>query len=778
MTKMEAALHYAAKGWAVFPLTPNTKIPYEGSHGFKDATTNDRCITNWWTQSPTSNIGIATGKTFVVLDVDPRHGGDNSLNALEQQYGALPETPMSLTGGGGVHYLFACPDTREIRCSAGTLGPGLDVKVEGGYIVVPPSIHPNGTVYEWDAAHHPDDMPLAPVPPWLLYKLTAQPDRTDAPKDGERIPVGQRNEALTREAGRLRRIGLSETELEATLLAINRERCLPPLSDDEVHDIAASVARYPKGEDHGKAQSDHGPIKELADEILASEHFARDAGGQLYVFTDGAYRPHGEVSISQHVKAILLANGGTKQWSSHRAREVQEYIRVDAPLLWERPPVDTLNLRNGLLNLSTGTLRPHAPEYLSPVQLPVAYEPTALCPLWDSFIARVLPDDCRRLPYELVTASLRGEVSDQQAVLLVGAGENGKSTLLAAIVAFLGRENVSSLALQRLELDKFSVVRLLGKLANICADLSSDHLANTSTFKALTGGDPLTAERKFQGSFEFVSFARLLFSTNHYPQSKDSSQAFFRRWLVIPFDAVIDPHERIPNLAVRLAEPHELSGVLNLALSLLPAMTTRGGFSQSETTRAAMMEFREMTDPLAAWVERATDTTPHGITSKKDLHIAYGAHADANGRPPMSPKSFYAGVKRLRPGLTEAQRRIHGEIRDVFLGIALKGQNGGTVSALSAHSAHSSQISLGCTEKEKERAIGLSRRNELNGLTPLTGGREPCFACRGTQFWQSIHGAVTCGECHPPSSPSLVAEWINGLPHGPGGKRPVTGKQS
>lgn len=763
MTVLEAAARsYATRGWPVFPLEPNSKIPYKGSRGFKDATTDENRVTDWWTQFPASNIGVSTGKKLVVLDVDPRHGGDDSLRSLEQQYGPLPETVISLTGGSGTHYWFAYPAHREIRCSAGTLGPGLDVKAHGGYIVVPPSIHPNGTAYSWDAAHHPDDVALAPVPRWLLDKLTAHPDRSDSPKGGERILEGQRNEALTREAGRLRRMGLTETELAAALLEINRGRCTPPLPDDEVRGIAASVAQYPAGDDHGGSRADQGLIKELADEILTTEYFARDAGGQLYVFAGGVYRPHGEASIAQRVKAILLANGDTKKWSSHRAREVTEFIRVDAPLLWDRPPVNTLNLRNGLLDLSTQTLRLHAPDYLSPVQLPVVYEPTALCPLWESFIARVLPKDCHTLPYELVAASMRGEVFDQKAVLFVGPGENGKSTLLDAFVAFLGQENVSSLALQRLELDKFSVVRLLGKLANICADLPSDHLASTSTFKALTGGDRLTAERKFQGSFEFTAFARLLFSTNHYPQSKDSSQAFFRRWLVIPFDAVIDPRERISNLAARLAEPHELSGVLNRALLVLPAMAACGGFSESETTRAAMMEFREMTDPLAAWVERHTDTTPHGITSKKDLHIAYGAHADANGRPPMSPKAFYAGVKRLRPGLTEAQRRIHGEVRDVFLGIELKGQTERHVSALSAHSAHSSQISPECTEEGEERVervMGLSRRNALNGLTPLTVEGEPCFACHGTTFWRSIHGAVVCGTCHPPMSPSLVAKW-------------------
>jgi P4 family phage/plasmid primase-like protien len=467
--------------------------------------------------------------------------------------------------------------------------------------------------------------------------------------------------------------------------------------------------------------TDKGLVKELADAILRTDHFAKDAGGQLYVFEGGAYRPHGQERVLREVKRLLDVNSDTKRWSSHRAREVAEYIGVDAPDLWERPPATVMNLKNGLLDVTTGTLAPHRPDHLSPVQLPVAFDPAATCPQWESFVARVLPDDCRRLPYELVAASMRGAVSDQRAVLLVGAGENGKSTLLDALVAFLGRENVSGLALQRLELDKFATVRLLGKLANVCADLPSEPLAGTSTLKALTGGDRLTAERKFQGSFEFTPFARLLFSTNHYPRSKDSSQAFFRRWLVVPFDAVIAPNERILDLAARLADPHELSGLLNQALAALPAMIRQGGFSPCETTRGAMMEFRDMTDPLAAWVDRFTTLSPDTMVTKKDLLISYNRVAESSARPLMSPKAFYQGVKRLRPGLTEAQRRIHGAVRDVFLGIALKGSPARHASAVSADSAHSFQISLGVPERREERAIELTRGNALNELTEPTG---------------------------------------------------------
>jgi phage/plasmid-associated DNA primase len=93
------------------------------------------------------------------------------------------------------------------------------------------------------------------------------------------------------------------------------------------------------------------------------------------------------------------------------------------------------------------------------VQLPVVFDPTATCPLWETFTSRVFPGDCQELPFEILASAMRGDVSDQKAVLLIGGGENGKTTLLQAVIEFLGSGNISSLTLQRLEVDKFAVVR-------------------------------------------------------------------------------------------------------------------------------------------------------------------------------------------------------------------------------------------------------------------------------------------------------------------------------
>ncbi len=116
---------------------------------------------------------------------------------------------------------------------------------------------------------------------------------------------------------------------------------------------------------------------------------------------------------------------------------------------------------------------------------------------------------------------------------------------------------------------------LNGKLANVVDDLSSRHLADTSTFKRIVGGDPITADRKHRDPLTFRPFARLLFSTNEYPQSADASSGFYDHWLVIPFSAEFrGQHCEVPRqvLAAQLAAPQELSGVLNRALAVPPSI--------------------------------------------------------------------------------------------------------------------------------------------------------------------------------------------------------------
>lgn len=154
MTAHAAAHRYAARGWRVIPVPPGEKYPRGFPNWQTVGTTDLATIDAWWTTNPDHGIGILTGPEsgIFVLDVDVADGkaGDETLHDLERLWGDLPATPTVRTGSGGLHYYFAWPTGADIRNSAsGTLGPGLDIRGAGGFVVAPPSIHPNGHPYEW-----------------------------------------------------------------------------------------------------------------------------------------------------------------------------------------------------------------------------------------------------------------------------------------------------------------------------------------------------------------------------------------------------------------------------------------------------------------------------------------------------------------------------------------------------------------------------------------------------------------------------------------------------
>src|SRR5215470_752443 len=286
MNKMMAiALRYAELGWPVFPAhTPTgdtarpcscmrVTCPQIGEHpchkdtckdngkhqchqavcgsagkhprtknGVHDASTDEAKIKRWWETWKDANIGVAAGKEagIFALDVDPHRGGAEALVSLEAKHGKLPETRTADTGGGGIHYLFKYPDF-PVKNSTGVLGPGLDIKGEGGAIVVAPSLHMSGNRYRWR-----NDEPIADAPEWFLRLLRAEhKSRANGSATiGVAIPEGHRNDTLMSLAGTMRRRGMGAEEIEAALLVTNNKRCDPPLAEDEVRKIDSSACRY------------------------------------------------------------------------------------------------------------------------------------------------------------------------------------------------------------------------------------------------------------------------------------------------------------------------------------------------------------------------------------------------------------------------------------------------------------------------------------------------------------------------------------------------------
>jgi hypothetical protein len=270
----DAALRYAGRRVPVFPV--RGKLPLT-EHGFKDASTNADTIREWFERWPNANVAIPTGRAsgLVVLDVDPRHGGDQSFAALEAKYGPLPATLEARTGGGGRHFFFALGNGQNVRNSNGKLGLGLDVRGDGGYIVAPPSIHPETKrQYVWIKRVKP-----APTPPWLMQESSV-PAAPCESASGAPIPAGQRNDTLARIAGVMRQKGCTPGAIEAALLVENERRCNPPLPEAEVRAIAQSISRYAPAS--GAAQARAEEAQSGADKTQSTE--------PLLIFPEAAWR--------------------------------------------------------------------------------------------------------------------------------------------------------------------------------------------------------------------------------------------------------------------------------------------------------------------------------------------------------------------------------------------------------------------------------------------------------------------------------------------------------
>jgi len=270
---VEFARHYARAGLPILPLhrpigrdnrlactCRRTGCGSPAKHpvaslapqGLKNASTDSWTVERWFADQPW-NVGIATGAVsgIVVLDIDPRHGGDESLAALERQHGPMPPTWRFLTGGGGEHLLFRHPGG-IVTNSAGEIANGIDVRGDGGYIVAPPSQHICGRRYAISVDHHPDETPLADLPAWLLAAV-----RPTAPgikrqpasatewraRIANAVPEGERNVAFARIAGLLLGRRIDPHVCLELLLAFNDSRCVPPLPQPEVVATLASIAR-------------------------------------------------------------------------------------------------------------------------------------------------------------------------------------------------------------------------------------------------------------------------------------------------------------------------------------------------------------------------------------------------------------------------------------------------------------------------------------------------------------------------------------------------------
>jgi putative DNA primase/helicase len=320
----------------------------------------------------------------------------------------------------------------------------------------------------------------------------------------------------------------------------------------------------------------------------------------------------------------------------------------DAFLLIPEPNEDEIliNFKNGTGEVvnSKFTLRPFLAKDFITYQLPYNYDNTAVCPMFDKYLLRVLPDEQSRNLLQEFCGFIFTRLNIEKCLMIIGGGENGKSVFFNILNALIGKENVLNYPLG-LFATEYNRSKLTNILLNYCSEKGLDLSADT--FKTLISGEPMQAREPYGKPFTIRNRAKFIFNTNTLPKETEATEAYFRRFLVLPFEQKIAPEERDIDLADKIKKS-ELAGVFNWVLVGLHRIAKNRKFSECEKSKQAIEDFKKNSDSVQLFLEDENYTKSALCTiALKELHNSYKAFCSDALFKAVSNKTFASRLRAI-----------------------------------------------------------------------------------------------------------------------------------
>lgn len=354
---------------------------------------------------------------------------------------------------------------------------------------------------------------------------------------------------------------------------------------------------------------------------LINEHHIINTEQNIYMYKNGTYIEVEKPYITKLIEDHMIDAENNKFKSNYYVEEVykqtlREFIKFENFNTCRTQ----INLLNCVLNVKTGTSKftkeEHSPTNLNTIQLKHNYNPDAKCDLFNNFLNDTLPKDQQRLLQELMGYALISHNRAKKFFMLYGKGDTGKSVILSILTKIIGNENASGEPLQDLASKKrFTTASLLSKLINVCADLPSTPLEDTSVIKMLTGDDYMKYEKKGKDSIFGYNTAKLYFSANQLPLTYDKSPEFFNRFIIVPFNNVCPKHKQDSEILNKF----NYEAIFNWMLDgLLRLMENNLQFSTTRENELIIENYIQQDSPVVDFVEQWFDLDDKGemITSE------------------------------------------------------------------------------------------------------------------------------------------------------------------
>lgn len=408
----------------------------------------------------------------------------------------------------------------------------------------------------------------------------------------------------------------------------------------------------------------NGKPYDIIDDFIASNivenHHIMILLGKPYYYSSGVFKEDCRgVYIQNLIKMLILP----ELRSDSRIVRVFKLILKDLKL---QVKIDEINLHpkywinflNGFLDVKTGILHEHSPDYRSVNQIPHLYKPGLNIEesVFNKFLLTRIPDpDNRKMLYEFMGYCLFPDIIFQKFLVLVGLGGSGKSVILNQQSRILGANNLSALPLQSLS-ERFSTAFLLNRTCNICGDLSSDAVKGTSVIKQLTGEDLCKAEYKGGDIFFFKNRAKFLFSCNELPTILDDrSNGFYRRILIIRFD---NEGEYISDLYQKLSDEKEIEIIISHIVQGAKSALLRGKIFESRAVLGEVSRLQRDSDSVAAFMESCLESDKEERIKRPDLFAVYEDYCRQEERIALGKTAFFKALRTKGFG----ESKVHGII--------------------------------------------------------------------------------------------------------------------
>lgn len=368
----------------------------------------------------------------------------------------------------------------------------------------------------------------------------------------------------------------------------------------------------------------------------------------IYAYTGKYWQPVDKEEMKKFLSNAAIAMGipVTKAIYFEFADKLlkQFQFRISQAYLNSNSNKVMISLQNGTYEVTPDghRLREHSPEDFMTYMLPFSYDPDAVAPKFVAFLDRCIPDNsCQDILAEYLGYVFTRHLKMEKCLLLYGDGANGKSVFFEIVRALLGKESFSSYSLGSLN-EEYNRAMISNALLNYGSEIKNG--IDSDIFKTLVSGEPIQARLKYGNPFTMENYAKLAFNANELPNNGEHSEAYYRRFIIVPFMETIPEKERVPELAQQIIA-EELPGIFNWVLKGLDRLLVNKRFSHSDSVQEIVAQFRRENDPVSMFLDETGYRSGTETFPLQKLYNDYRTFSINNGLRPMSCVQFSRGLK-------------------------------------------------------------------------------------------------------------------------------------